>query len=116
MHYIINTFLGFLLAQLYDVFNREKESEASPKKFDLLFFLKDTWQKIVVSLLLSSVISFTVHYNTDEILRYIGKDWDNISKLIYLVIGFAPEIILQWFKKKYGVLQPKNVDEYKRKQ
>lgn len=115
MIYLINTFLGFLIAQLYDVLKRSKTSDASPQKFDLVFFLKDTWQKILVSLLLSFTLSIFLHLNIVNLSELIGKDWTGANDLLYGVIGFAPEIALQWLKKKYGFLQPTEVDEFQRK-
>jgi hypothetical protein len=115
MIFLINTILGFVLAQLIDVLNRDKASKNSPQKFDLLFFLKDNRFKIIVSLLLSFSLSLAVWLNIENVAKLIGKDWTIINDLVYLAIGFAPELILQWIKKKYGFLQPKNVDEYIRK-
>lgn len=115
MIFLINTGLGFLLAQLIDVLNRDKASKTSPEKFDLCFFWKDTRLKIIVSLLLSFSLSLAVWLNIESVAKLIGKDWTIINDLVYLAIGFAPELLLQWIKKKYGFLQPKNVDDFKRK-
>lgn len=112
MIFLINTFLGFLVAQLYDVFTRSKTSESSPEKFEFLFFLKDTWQKMVVSLLLSVSISILIWLNVGAITSSFG----DYADLIYILAGFAPEIILQKAKKKLGILQPKKVEEYNRKE
>lgn len=106
MTYLINTFLGFFIAQLYDILKRNKASERTPKKFDIKFFFRDTWQKIVFSLMLSISISFAIKTNIEELSAIFG--FLSNSKLIYFGVGFAPELILQFFKKKYNFLQPEN--------
>lgn len=112
--YLINTFLGFLIAQIYDILKRKKQGENSPKPFDVVFFVKDTWQKIALSLLLSVGISVAIHLNWGEVLDLFGTDW-KLNNLVYLAVGAVPELVLQYVKKKYGFLQPENVEGFKRK-
>ena len=112
--YLINTFLGFLIAQIYDIMKRDKWSKDSPKNFDLWFFIKDNWQKTTCSLALSVVISLAIHLNWGEVLDLFGTDW-KLNNLVYLAVGAAPELVLQWAKKKYGFLQPNEVSGYERK-
>lgn len=114
--YLINTFLGFLIAQLYDILRRNKASETSPVPFDLVFFFKDTWQKIAISVLLSFSISVAIHLNYPYVETLIGKEVSpDILPLIYIPVGAVPELVLQYFKKKAGFLQPQNVSGYARK-
>jgi hypothetical protein len=112
--FILNTFLGFLIAQVYDVVRRDRNSGATPEKFNLVFFLKDTYQKLVLSLVLSLLIATAVHFNAKEVLS-LFNGYENLSDLIYLPIGAAPEMVLQWAKKKYGFGQPEKVEGYQRK-
>jgi len=112
--FLLNTFLGFLLAQLWDILNRQKHSPTSPRAFSLYFFFADSWLKITVSLLLSFTISLITHLNWDSILAILGADFV-LNSLVYVVIGAAPEFILQQFKKRWGVLQPPKVGGYNRK-
>lgn len=107
MLFLINTFLGFLIAQLYDILTRNKDAEATPNKFDLIFFLKDTYQKIILSLFLSLFISGLVYLNVGDFAKLMGQDWEGINNIVYAVIGFAPEIVLQFIRKRFGVLQSK---------
>lgn len=115
MLFLLNTFLAFLVAQLFDVLTRDKTSQASPRKFDIVFFFKDTWQKLLVSLLLSFSISLIVFLNIDDANGLFGTQWQTANDLVYCLIGFAPERLLQFFKKKYSFLQPDQVDDFKRK-
>ena len=112
--FLLNTLLGFIIAQVYDIFSREKESSASPKPFDIKFFLADTWPKMVVSVVLSLSISLAVHLNWELFGSLIGMD--SFNELIYLVIGAVPELFLQRLKKKMGVLQQDQVKGYQRKE
>jgi hypothetical protein len=95
---------------------RDRQSEASPIKFNIWFFLKDTWRKVTLSLLLAILLSVVTHLNGGDISKLLGQDWQDINGWVYVLIGFAPEMILQKLKKKYGFLQPESVDSYKRKQ
>lgn len=115
MTFLINTFLGFAIAQIADILNRDKASDSSPIKFDVWFFIKDTWLKILLSLLLSTAISLLVFMNAGDFSSVIGDQWLFAGNIIYALIGFAPELLLQKLKKKYGVLQPKEVGDFTRK-
>lgn len=75
MIFITNTFIGFFIAQLLDILKRNKKSEASPNSFKLMFFLKDTWQKIVLSLLLSFSLSLALYLNVESAGKIIGQLW-----------------------------------------
>lgn len=110
MLFLLNTFLGFLAAQLYDVFTRDKNSINTPEKFDLIFFIKDTWQKIVVSLFLSVTLSLLVWLNVEDFAMLLGKDWTVLNNLVYAFIGFAPEVALQFIRKRYGLLRSNRKD------
>src|SRR5690606_5889639 len=107
MLFLLNTFLGFFIAQIYDVLTRDKNSINTPDKFNLLFFLKDTWQKIVLSLFLSLSISVLVWLNVGDFAKLIGQEWGALNNIVYAIIGFAPEIVLQFIRKRLGVLQSK---------
>lgn len=106
--FIINTLLGFLTVQIADVLNRSKGSPASPRPFDIVFFWKDNWIKILLSISLSTVLAITAHLNFEA---FIGAVWDgNAEGLIYWAIGAVPEFILQRLKKSLGIAQPPEVE------
>lgn len=107
MLFLINTFLGFLIAQVYDILNRNRNSESTPTEFKLVFFIKDTYQKIILSLILSVSISTLVWLNVGDFAKLVGQEWQGLNNIVYAVIGFAPELVLQWVRKKYGILQSK---------
>lgn len=116
MNYLINILLGFAIAQLIDIMKRNRESDSSPIKFNIVFFLKDNWQKILVSLLLSCGIGTFINLNEIDPTPFLEKF--NISltlEMVYFIIGFCPELILQQLKKIYGIFQPKSeIEGYKR--
>lgn len=105
--YIVNTILGFLIAQMAGVVRRNKNSKDSPNKFNIIYLLKDTWQKIIFSLVLSLLMSLALKYNWDDFMVLFDKDW-TLNNVVYLVIGAAPELILQKLRKRYGFLGSKN--------
>lgn len=110
--FLINTFLGLLIVQLYDVFTRQRKSANTPSKFSFSFFIKDNWRKMVVSLLLSLTTSTAVFLNLEAFCSFLHISTD-MKDVIFVVIGASPEFILQKFKKKFGVLQPNNVNGYR---
>lgn len=112
--YLLNTFLGFLIAQIADILTRDKRTIESPVRFNFVFFIKDTWLKILLSLILSVLLSVALHFNWDDLNQLIGKSW-MLNKAVFLIIGAFPEIVLQYVKRKYGFLQPKEVEGYERK-
>lgn len=107
--FLINTLLGFVIAQIADVLTRNKSSEHSPQKFNIEFFLKDNWGKILTSLILSFSISSLLYLNVEELGKLFGKDLPYLNNLIYAAIGAAPEFVLQILKKRLGFLQPTEV-------
>lgn len=109
--FILNTILGFALAILLDINNRNKESEASPTKFNLRFFIKDN----IARFLLSITIMLLVFFNVSETAELFGKEWTKLNNLVYAVIGFAPDYVIALAKRKIGFLQPKEVEGYERK-
>lgn len=99
MNFLVNTLLGFLIFQIYGLLTRGKNG-----KFDIIFFLKDTWQKIVLSLLLSLGLALATHYNYIDVFKLFGSDAQQVNGLIYLIIGAVPEVVLQIIRKRFGVL------------
>lgn len=118
MIYLLNTFLGFLVIQISDILSRDKASTASPVKFNIGFFIKDTWKKIVLSLFLSFSLATIAYLNLDVVMAQFENElW---TKILYIAIGAFPEIILQKLKDKFGFAQPEQVESkgeiYDRKQ
>lgn len=114
--FLINTFIGFIIAQIWDVFRRNKYSNASPEKFSWSFFWKDNSVKIIVSLVLSFALSTAVYLNVGDFAKLIGSEFEQLNNIVYLLLGFAPERMLQLAKKRFGFLQPEEVEGHTRKQ
>lgn len=109
MMYLINTGLGFFIAQIVAILKRNKTSGRTPEKLDPLFYLKDTWRKILLSLVLSTLLSITLHYNWNGFIELFDKQW-KINELIYLAIGAAPEGLLILLWNKFDFLKPKTIN------
>jgi uncharacterized membrane protein YuzA (DUF378 family) len=109
--FVLCTLLGFAASILIDINQRNKASKASPVRMDWWFFIKDN----IPRLLLSITIMFIVFLNVNAISQLFGKDWETLDNLIYVVIGFAPDLIISFAKRKAGFLQPKEVNGYERK-
>lgn len=104
MIYLINTILGFLIAQISDILRSLKNKDENPPKLNITFFIKDTWQKLILSFLLSVLISISIKYNWQDFVQLIGKEWI-LNDVVFLVIGAIPELVLQKIRKKYGFLK-----------
>lgn len=96
--------------QIADILRRNKESEKTPRKFNIWFFLKDTYQKIILSLALSIFISLIVKLNLSDVHTAFSGD-SLYGELVYVVIGAVPEYVLQRVKKKFGFAQPEQVNQ-----
>lgn len=111
MNYLVNIILGFTIAQLIEILNRNKDSESSPTKFSIKFFFNDNWLKISVSLLLSVSIGTFLNFNNIDLSIFLSDFGINVTpEVLFFIIGFSPEIILQILKKTYGFLQPTTVE------
>lgn len=103
--FLYNTLLGFIIGQAQDILTRNKDSKTTPEKINLVFFLKDTWQKILVSLTFSLGLSTLLYLNGWD-LDFISEQWRVWPMIEYAIIGYAPELFFQLLKKRYGFLQP----------
>lgn len=95
--------------QVADVLRRDRESKSSPQGFHVMFFIKDNWMKVVLSLILSVCISVVVRLNLADVHSAFSGD-SLYGDLIYVLIGAVPEWVLQRVKKKFGITQPGQVN------
>ena len=114
---ILLTLLAFMLVTLFEIKQRQKESANSPEEWSFQFFWKDNKYKLPVSLGVSIVLS-TLFYLTvvvDSEPWYMIKVTEelvfsvNVKYFIYIAIGAMPELILQFLKDKFKILQPEEV-------
>lgn len=125
--YILCVILGFMIAQLFHIWMRDRESNESPEKFNLVFFVKDTWQKMVLSILSSFTLAslFYILIVIDPNALY-DMEWNGviysvkINLFIYAFIGAGVDAIFSYAKNKWGFLQPtfvrvKPKDSYQKK-
>ena len=114
--FIYNTLLGFLIALIWDILNRSKESENTPKKFDIVFFWNDNKVRLILTFCLSLFVMLAVFFNVKDAAYLFGKEWTELNNLIYIIIGAAPDLIISFAKRKVGFLQPQEVNGYVRAQ
>ena len=113
--FIVNTLIGFLGALLWDILQRKKASESSPKSFSIKFFVKDNTNRLIVTLLLSIVVMLGIYLNIADAGKLFGKELTELNSLIYLVVGAAPDLIISFAKRKTGFLQVEKTDGFTRK-
>lgn len=112
--WIIITVISFLLALIYDLKRRDKDSEYSPARFDPLFYLKDNWARLLVSLSFSCLLALLVWMVFPE-LASLHEKMNEWGILAYILIGAAPDLVISYFKRETDFLRPKNVDGFPRR-
>lgn len=113
--FIINTVAAFLIALLWDILQRDKASRHSPKRFDLGFFLSDNKIRLILSFCLSLLIMLIIWANVIDANLLFGSEYPLANKLIYVVVGAAPDLVISYAKRKVGFLQPDEAKGFKRK-
>ena len=107
--WILITLLSFAISLVYDISRRNKDSSSSPIKFDMVFYIKDNWVRIIVSVLLSSLIAILVRIIEPEIFD-VDENMSRIGILIYVIIGSAPDLLIAYAKRNTDFLRPETVE------
>jgi len=113
--FILNTVAAFFIALIWDILQRDKASRNSPKRFDISFFLHDNWLRLILSFSLSILIMLVIFANVQDANIIFGSDFPVANKLIYLVVGAAPDLVISYAKRKVGFLKPEEAKGYIRK-
>jgi archaellum biogenesis protein FlaJ (TadC family) len=87
---------------------RDKASAKSPKKFNPLFYAKDNWQRIIMSLLLSVLLAVLFYLVSPEVFK-IDAELDRWGVLAYVAIGAAPDLVIGYAKRKTSFLKPDKI-------
>ena len=102
------TFFGFFISNLGFVFTRQRKSSRSPVKFDIVFFIRDNWQKMLVSMIMSFSLTIGFWKFMPDIIQ--GTEF----KLWYAVaIGAVPDVWLNIMKNSFGLFKPQTVEDSK---
>jgi hypothetical protein len=100
MNYVLLTFLGYVLSGLVDISQRNKKSKRTPEKFDLKFFIKDNYWRYLFSLALSACLISIYHVSALDFDEQVHED------LFAVAVGFSPDLIISYLKRKFGFLKP----------
>ncbi len=111
MQSYINVIIGFILANIIQILNRNPNSENTPVKFDLKFFFLDSWQKLLVSLFAAMLLNYLCLLYYEDFAQHIKlvELPKQYSEWMAIVIGAMIDTILQIIRKQLGVFQPTNV-------
>lgn len=101
MNNFILTALGFLLSALIDIGSRNRRSKRTPEKFSFEFFAKDNIGRFVVSGLTSVCLVGIYHFAS------FGFESQEYEDLFAIAVGFAPDLVIGWLKRKFGFLKHK---------
>lgn len=124
---IILTVLGMLLAALISISRRNRRSVNSPRKFNLRFYLTDTWGTHLISILTSLVLVLIYHYMgldvwiSKKIVAMGGTEegYDFFERFSAFVCGFAPHLGVALLNNITRIFSPSRIlqdgTSYKRK-
>lgn len=113
--FIVNTFLGFIIALALDIMQRERDSKSSPTKFSLSFFWADNKLRLIFTFMLAISLMLAIYFNAKETGLLFGKEWTDINNLIYIMVGSVPDLVVSFAKRRAGFLQPSETKDYQRK-
>lgn len=102
----VNVIIGIILGNMAHVAVKDPTSAASPTKFNVLFFIKDNYIKIIHSLAIACGLNLALQLNIHEIEAALGFKWYNIYAI---GLGLFPDATLSYLKNKFGWMQPKKV-------
>lgn len=104
----LNIIFGFLLNNIGILLARKRSSSGTPTKFSFSFWVKDNWQKWILSLLTAFIFQAFINLNVEGVEHMFGFKW---APFYSLLIGAFPDAIFELLKKSSGFLQPKNVKD-----
>lgn len=113
--WIMVTVIAYLLALIYDLLKRDKESASSPKRFDIGFYVKDNALRLLMSLFFSCLLALLFWMLFPDFAK-VSEDLTTYGSLVYVVIGAAPDLVIAYAKRKSNFLRLAEVDGYKRKE
>jgi hypothetical protein len=99
MNYFILTLLGYILSGLVDVSQRNKKSKRTPDKFSWKFFIKDNYERYLISGAISLCLIVIYQKASFDFEEQTYED------LFALAVGFSPDLIISWLKRKFGFLK-----------
>src|SRR5690606_20194523 len=103
--YLTITVLCYILALLWDLLKRKRDSEKRQTKFDIVFYLKDNLARLILSYLLSFLLAVVANLLTDDIAKIADQEWSSLNMIIYALIGAAPDLVISYAKRKVDFLQ-----------
>lgn len=107
--HLLFALLGLIIGQAITISRRNKLSNRSPYYFQLGFFIRDNWKKLLASMGLSAALVVVHHYSLSAFLDPVfSTPW------IFFLLGLMPEQILEGFKQRVGWFQPEQVDGFDR--
>lgn len=104
--------IGLILGNMAHTLSRNRESHASPTKFDFMFWWRDNRGKITVSLVIAIGLNIATNIDVAQTKHLLDREWHPIYSL---AIGFFPDLILSFIKNKFGWLQPSKTADIKGK-
>lgn len=98
--YLVLALIGATLYMRIRINNRMKSDNGKPEKWSWRFFLKDNFDRLVITFLL--VFIWASHGHTlDAEIQKIAPWLGEIGKGIYIVIGFFTDLIVVYLKQAY---------------
>ena len=107
--WIFITLIAYILSVIYDLLKRDKNSLGSPIKFSPIFYLKDNYQRIILSLLFSMLLA-VLFWMLEPQLFALDSELSAWGVIMYAIIGAAPDMVIAYAKRKTSFLRPETVE------
>ena len=107
--WIFITLIAYILSVIYDLLKRDKNSLGSPTKFSPIFYLKDNYQRIILSLLFSMLLA-VLFWMLKPQLFAMDSELSAWGVIMYTIIGAAPDMVIAYAKRKTSFLRPDKVE------
>jgi len=107
--WILITLIAYILSVIYDLLKRDKNSLGSPVKFNPIFYVKDNYQRIILSLLFSMLLAVLFWMLKPQLFN-MDSELATWGIVVYAIIGAAPDMVIAYAKRKTSFLRQKQVE------
>lgn len=100
--------LGLILGNIGYLFTRDRESHATPVKFNLWFWITDNFIKVFHSVVIAVILNLICNVNVAHTSALLGFNW---LPIFSVGLGLFPDAALSFMKDRFGWMQPKKAKD-----
>lgn len=102
----VNIAFGFILSNLIILYTRSKDSRRTPYHLSIVFWFKDNWARLIISLLISYTVAAIVDFNDLTFIPTEGLQ----GFFAWFTIGGSADTAIHLLNKYTGILTPKSIN------